>query len=314
MPEISNYKPFPFIHCKEILFNNNETSAEYYYKPNSEILFITFDSVNILIEHEPFGLKFLRTLDVDILSFRKRKKQGYSDFSYEAFYDIVKDILPKYKRKIAYGFSLGAYAALYYTSRIDCEIFAIAPRIPAHPIYGTKEKNKLVFNHDLGLRFNDKIEPIIAYDPQNWLDNNYFKNEIEPNFPKLKLIKSDYAGHKVAQHYVQMHVLKKMVYDLYLGNTVGYDKKLRFNSVQYLSILSEICFKRKKYKWAYDISVKALGLCKNDKRANLVKYKLEVEELKKHLESALQCAKHLKNQSDLLMELKEFEKSLMYLK
>ena len=314
MSEIENEEIVSFIRCKEELFDNGKTSVEYYYKPNSNILFITFDSVNILREHEPFGFKFLSTLDVDILAFRKIEEQGYSDFSYEAFYDIVKDILPKYKRKVAYGFSLGAYATLYYTSRIDCEIFAIAPRIPAHPIYGTKEKNKLVFNHDLGLRFNDNIEPIIAYDPQNELDNQYFKNEVEPNFPNLNSIKSEYAGHKLTQYYVQMGVLKKMVYDVYKGDIPTYDKKLRFNSAQYLSSLAEACLKRKKNKWAYDISEKALQLKKKDKRANLVKYKLELEEAKKHLNSVIIHAKYAKLEVNVLKDLKEINKNLQDIK
>lgn len=296
-----------FIHCKEVIFDNGNTSVEYYYKPNSEILFITFDSVNIKKEDEPFGLRFLRTLDVDILAFRKRKKHGYAtDFSYEMFDEVVRDIHPKYKRKIAYGFSLGAYAILYYASRIDCEIFAIAPRIPAHPIYGTKVKNKVSFNHDLHLKFNDKIKPVIAYDPYNKIDDKYFKNEIITNFPNLNLIKSNYAGHKVAQYYVQMNVLKQMVLSIYNGEDVKYDKKLRVNSVQYLSILSEVCLNKKKYKWASDIADKALKIDNNNKRANLVKYTIELEKTKCNLKKALSHARIIgKDEGELFIELND---------
>lgn len=301
-----------YTHCKEVIFDNGKTSAEYYYKPKSNILFITFDSVNIRKENEPFGLNFLRRLDVDILAFRKKAKHGYTpDFSYEIFYEVVKDIVIKYDRVIAYGFSLGGYAALYYGSRINCEIFAIAPRVPSHPIYGTKIRDKLIFNHDLNLKFNDKIEPFIAYDPHNKIDNRYFKNQILPNFPNLKLIKSNYAGHKVAQHYVQMNVLKQMVFQIYKGQTISYNKKLRFKSLQYLSILSETCMKKGKYGWAYDIADKALKIDYNDERANRVKMNIELNKVNQHLDNAVKYAKLLnKDKKDFFRKLSELQENM----
>ena len=254
----------------EEIFSNGETNVEYYTKGISDTLFITFDSVNIMKNNEAFGVKFLKTLNVDILSFRKKRKHGYQDLSFEDFHQIIKGIAYKYKRKIAYGFSLGAYAALYYASRIDCEILAIASRVPAHPVYGTKLEDKLSFNHAMDLRFNDKVAPVIIYDTKNRIDHRYFTEQIQPNFPNLKLIKCDYAGHRVSQHLVQMGVLKNLVLSVFEQREFEYNKKLRFDSAQYLSILAEACYKRKKYRWAYKIAKKALKINPKNKRASLI--------------------------------------------
>lgn len=41
--------------------------------------------------------------------------------------------MESYRDKIAYGFSLGAYGALYYTSPVNCRILALSPRLSIHP-------------------------------------------------------------------------------------------------------------------------------------------------------------------------------------
>src|SRR5699024_9444744 len=140
-------------HRKLTIFNKGDTVIHFYKSPlpTSKVV-ITFDSLNMTNKRSTFGFKLLKEQEVDIIEVRKRKKKKINiitiqkkkkkkyqqDLSLDKFTETVQLLLKNYEDKIAYGFSLGAYLALYFTSNLNCRILAIAPRISAHPVYGKK--------------------------------------------------------------------------------------------------------------------------------------------------------------------------------
>src|SRR5699024_9169159 len=116
---------------KFTLFDNGESRIEYYKKlQKTDQVMITFDSINMVWSNPSFAFKLLCKQNVDIIAERKRKKKTYQqDLSQEDFVNTVSVLVEGYKDKIAYGFSLGAYAALYFASLLDCRILAISPRL-----------------------------------------------------------------------------------------------------------------------------------------------------------------------------------------
>src|SRR5699024_1633611 len=186
---------------KIVLFDNGESRIEYYKRlKKTNRVIVTFDAINMVWEGPSFGFRLLSKEDLDIIAIRKRTEQTYQqDLSQEDFVRVVKPLLNGYKDKMSYGFSLGAYQTLYYSSLLNCRILAMAPRLSIHPTYGRRKiipKFKMLQNEEMPK--NNTIKPIIVYDPKNALDNKYIMEGILPYFPNTQLIELPYAGHSIA--------------------------------------------------------------------------------------------------------------------
>lgn len=266
---------------KITLFDNGDSRIDFYkkLKPVSKVV-ITFDSINMIWSNPPFGYKLLKKQDVDIIAVRKRKKQTYmQDLSQEDFVYAVRSLLDSYEDKIAYGYSLGAYAALYYASNVYCRILAISPRLSIHPKYGKRNlKKEYTFLHNTTNNFNEKISPIIVYDPKNKLDHRYVQKELLKSFPNSKLVEVKYGGHGMAPHLLQMNLLKEFILTVIDGEeTPLYDKSKRLKSYLYYRSLARECFSRNKNKWALDIVEKCLVLSPTDIMGIELKFKILIK-------------------------------------
>lgn len=276
-------------YSKIILYDNGESRIELYKKhEKTNKVCITFDSINITWNQKPFGFDFLIKENIDILAIRRRHRNSYQqDLSLEDFYQHVNKPIDYYKRKIAYGFSLGAYSALYYGSVIDAEILSISPRNSTHPLFGVRQDSKESFQHNLRNKFNDKINPIIVYDPKNKVDNTYIERELKVNFPNGKYIGCPYAGHRVAQYFKQIGVLKDAIKSVIDNKNFPDMKKYnKANSEQYLRILGSVCLNRNKPNWALEMGLTALELAPRDLQVYrlIIKSYLKLNELEKATE------------------------------
>lgn len=123
-------------YLKVNLLDNGESRIEYYKmtKQTKEIC-LTFDSINITWDRNPFSFNFIQKFDLDIIALRRRTKDNYyQDLQIEKYHLAVRDILKGYDKTFAYGFSLGAYAALYYASELNASILSLSPRLSVHQI------------------------------------------------------------------------------------------------------------------------------------------------------------------------------------
>lgn len=250
-------------YTKLVLFNNGESRIEFYKQHNNtnKVCF-TFDSINNTWNKKPFAFKFLLKENVDIIAVRRRRADSYQqDLSRESFMMTVKTPVEYYDKKISYGFSLGAYSALYYSSPLNCDILAISPRNSMHPIYGKRNPPKGKFNHELHLKTNKNIKPVIAYDPKNKLDNTFIEKELKKAYPDGLFMQYPYAGHRVAPYFrdtgLLKHFVRAVIYD---QDITQYKKVDNFKSPQYIKNLGNACLKRNKYNWALKMGDKALEL------------------------------------------------------
>ena len=265
---------------KIIIYDNGESRIEFYKKlQRTESVMITFDSINMEWQNRPFAFKLLMRQNLDIIAIRKRKKKTYQqDLMQSDFLNVVKPIIKGYKDKMAYGFSLGAYNALYFASLLHCRILAYSPRLSIHPQFGrTKIIPKFEMKHDLAHPYNDKITPIIVYDPKNDLDHTYIQKSVLKSFPNAKLVKIPYGGHGIAPHLLKMGVLKEFLITFINGGVPHYNRELKVKSHIYLRNLGEKCFKHNKPKWALDLSQRALEIDPSDEKA----IKLKIKALKR---------------------------------
>lgn len=264
------------VHEKIVVFDNGETRIEFYKRfIETKQVIVTFDSINMEWDDTPFSFKLLERQDVDIIAIRKRKKKTYQqDLTQFDFINTVGSIVSNYKDKISYGFSLGAYCALYYTSLLNFRIYAISPRLSIHPVYGrTKIIGTHEFKHEISFPYNEIIKPLIVYDPKNNLDNAYVTKEILKSFPNAIFIKTPYSGHGVAPHLLKTGQLKEFVLSVIKGEIPKYNRKNRVKSSVYYLNLSEKCLQHAKLSWALDLINCSLELDPSSKKAVKIKTK-----------------------------------------
>jgi len=275
---------------KLIIFDNGDSRIEFCKKLfKNEMVFLTFDSINMVWDNPSFGFKLLKKENTDIIAVRKRKKQEYQqDLTQETFLTIVKPMVENYKEKLAYGFSLGAYLSLYFASLLDFKILSLSPRLSIHPIYGRKHIiEKYEMKHNLELPENKNISPIIVYDPKNVLDNNYINNEVRKRYPNANIVEIPYGGHGTATYLRDTGQLKSFVHDFINNQIPVFDRNLRMADIEYYANLANECVKHKKYQWALNVIEEGLKLNAKSLKARQLKIRI-------------------------LMRLKEFEKALEY--
>ncbi|MBS4218960.1 tetratricopeptide repeat protein [Bacillus sp. FJAT-49711] len=277
---------------KIILYDNGESRIEFYkqLKRTSKMI-VTFDSIRMVWRNPAFGFKLLLSQDIDIIAVRKKRKNAfYQDLSLENFKHSISKLITCYTDKFAYGFSLGAYAALYYGSVFDCRILALSPRLSIHPKLGKKDvipNHK--FNHSLFPVYNERISPVIVYDPINNLDRTYVQRNTEQSFPNAKLVKIPYGGHGMAPHLLRMGVLKSFILSFINENkTPQYDRRLKLRSNIYFRLLAAACLKHNKIRWANELVDRSLQLLSTDKYA--IKVKLDVLKRLHQFEEAIKFA------------------------
>ncbi len=277
---------------KIVVFDNGESRIEFYKcLKKTDSIILTFDSINIGWHEPSFAFKLLMRENLDILAVRKRKKETYQqDLTQQDYVAAATPIIRGYKDKMAYGFSLGAYNALYFASILNCRILALAPRLSIHPIYGrTKIIPSFKMEHELSFPPNDAIAPIIVFDPKNALDNRYVNESVLKSFPNATLVKLPYGGHGIAPHLLKMGLLKKFVIDFINGTIPEYDRKKKSASSIYFRNLGSECLKHNKLNWALHLARKSLDVDPADK--NGIKLMIKVLKRLNRYEEALEFAR-----------------------
>jgi len=262
---------------KIIVYDNGDSRIELYKKLTlTDSVMVTFDSINMEWQNPSFAFKLLMRQNLDIIAIRKRKAKTYQqDLTETAFVETVSPLVKGYKDRMSYGFSLGAYNALYFASRLDCRILAYSPRLSIHPEFGrVKIIPKFEMKHELIHPYNEDISPVIVYDPQNKLDHKYIQNSVLTSFPQAHIVKIPYGGHGIAPHLLKMGVLKEFLIKFINGDTPKYDRKLKVESHIYFKNLGKNCLLHNKLKWALDLSERALDISPNDEQAKKLRNKV----------------------------------------
>lgn len=293
---------------KIIVFDNGDSRIEYYKcLKKTESIMLTFDSINMEWNESSFAFKLLMRQNLDILAVRKRKKQTYQqDLTQQDYLSVASPIVKGYKDKMAYGFSLGAYNALYFASLLNCRILALSPRLSIHPVYGrTKIIPKFKMKHNLSFPPNDTISPILVYDPKNALDNRYINESVLKSFPKAELVKIPYGGHGIAPHLLKMGLLKEFVIEFINGNIPKYDRKRKIQSSIYYMNLGAECLKRGKLNWALNLARKSLDMLPDDKNAItlMIKVLKGLNKYEEAVEFAIESSRLVPNVLDIRLYL-----------
>ena len=263
--------------------------------PAVETLVVTFDPLAVSPGESAFGTGLLETLPMDRLAVRRKHEHYFQPVSRQAFSAIVAPLLSRYRLRLAYASSLGAYAALYYLPGLVEHVVAISPRNTCHPVYGSRQRHAAIgWRHqrfDPRQPFGDA--PTLIYDPLDPIDGRYVAEEIAPAFPQARLLPLRFAGHPATTFLAEVGHLNLLVRALLTGTEPPpLDRSRRKRSAVWLRSLSLQCTRRGKPRWGRGLALQALevaGRSAAGMRA-LIRAELALDRLGEAQELITRCA------------------------
>jgi tetratricopeptide (TPR) repeat protein len=229
----------------------------------SRTLVITFDPLMYLWPKAAFGLDFLRRLGVDLVTVQRKAEDFYQSLDRANFEAAVGPRLADYDRVVAYGSSLGAYAALYFCRDLDAEVIAASPRVSVHPVFGTAAwQQQVAWAHErLDASSPAQCRAIIIYDPREATDRRYIEGEVLPAFPRAEVLRVPFAGHPSTQFLGDIGFIAPFVRAVVAGSErPPLDRRRRVGSATYHQVLADLCVRRGRLELAETLIERSLAL------------------------------------------------------
>lgn len=229
----------------------------------SDRVVVTFDPIHVNADRPAFAQDFLARLAVDHLAVRKKHDHFYQALSREAFTAIVAPILARYTWRVAYGSSLGAYAALYFCSGLVDEVVASSPRNSCHPEFGVgRWQRHAPFRHGRFAPGHSSGRGVtILFDPMEEMDRQYVEQELRPAFPGATWYALRFAGHPSNSFLADIGFIAPFVRAVVSQRELPrLDLSRRKGSPAWLRVLSLHNTARGRPRWGRQIALHALAL------------------------------------------------------
>jgi hypothetical protein len=227
-------------------------------------LVVTFDPLLYLHTKPPFGHEFLGKQGLDVIAVRKKTENFYQPLSRRDFEAAVAPVASRYPRVVAYGSSLGAYAALYFGRDLPWTVIASSPRVSVHPVFGAAAwQQRCDYRHE---RFDAATPPrcdaVIFYDPRDAIDRRYLDGEVLLQFPRAEVERVPFAGHPVNQFLGDIGYIAPFVRAVLAGTERPRLERRpqRARSATYHQVLALVCVQRGHVAWADALVQRALEL------------------------------------------------------
>lgn len=227
-------------------------------------LVVTFDPLLYLHTKPPFGHEFLSKQGLDVIAVRKKAENFYQPLSRQAFEAAVAPVAARYPRVVAYGSSLGAYAALYFGRDLPWTVIASSPRVSVHPVFGAKAwQQRCDYRHERFVpQAAARCDAVIFYDPRDAIDRRYLDGEVLPQFPRAEVVRVPFAGHPANQFLGDIGYIAPYVRAVLAGSARPRLERRpnRTRSATYHQVLALLCVQRGHVAWADALVQRALEL------------------------------------------------------
>ncbi len=247
-----------------LLLETDELLIEHSALPQpSDTVVVTFDPILWETRAKPFAVDFLLKCGADTISVRKKSENFFQPLTRSAFDAAVAPVLSRYRRRLAYGSSLGAYAVLYFCREGYDHVVSSSPRVSAHPRYGTAVWQKQTpFRHE---GFDPKqvasSPATVFYDPLDPQDQRFVEHEIRRGWPHAHYVPLRYAGHPANQFLSEIGFITPYIRALVQGLPPPVlDRRLKSRSGIYHLTLAMACLARGKLNWTQTLAQRALEL------------------------------------------------------
>ncbi|HEN8799555.1 TPA: hypothetical protein U8251_002130 [Pseudomonas putida] len=237
---------------------------DYFHKPLNlpEIVAITFTpSGNRVLDGLGFGGKFLLDNKIDLISVKCNNDSWFQTIPEDSF-ELINQIIENkgYSTIVAYGSSMGGYAAIQFSKRFKCNIvLALSPQFSIIESFDKRwESHAKKVEWKYNISSNDlesSCKYYVFYDPHD-LDKEHADRVLalsaEANVTNVAI---PFAGHPVSHYLQETGVLKEVALSIFRGDT-PHDINLRKNKARSKSYLKNLSvYLHKKDKLALSLSV-----------------------------------------------------------
>ncbi len=251
-----------------VLLDSDDIRIDHFERGGADnTLVVTFDPIAYNWTRPPFGHEFLQKQALDVVAVRKKGENFYQPLSREAFAAAVRPVAARYKRVVAYGSSLGAYAALYFGRDEPWVVIASSPRNSTHPVFGGKHwQDQVPFLHErFGTASAARCQAFVLFDPQDPMDRRYIEGEVLPQFPTAEPLRVPYSGHPTNQMLGDIGFIapfiRAVIADLPRAQWPALERRaLRHKSSAYLHVLGLTALEHGHLTWADALVGRALEL------------------------------------------------------
>lgn len=244
---------------------------DYFHNPLNTpgIVAITFTpSGNRTLEGMGFGGKFLIDNKIDLVAVKCNNDSWFQSIPDESFELINKILeLKGYKTVVAYGSSMGGYAAIQFSKRFKCDI--VLALSPQYSILEDFDKRWESYSKKIDWKYkitsddlNETCKYVVVYDAHD-LDGEHadrLKGVVgNDNFIGVEL---PFAGHPVSHFLQESKILKEMALSIFRGQRFD-ENRLRANkkeSKSYLKNLAVHLHKKNKSNLSLSVINKAIEL------------------------------------------------------
>jgi hypothetical protein len=232
--------------------------------PATDALAVTFDPILVEPSQPAYAATFLQRAGIDTLCVRKKREHFYQPLSRAAFEAAAAPVFAHYRRRLAYGSSLGAYAVLYFCAHGFETVISSSPRVSAHPRFGRPYwQERAPFQHE---RFS-AAQPassgaVVFYDPHDALDRRLVDEELRPAWPQARFVAVPYAGHPANEFLSEIGYIGPFVQAVVRGlPEPALDRRGRKSrSFSYRHVLAMACLRHGKPRWAERLCRAALAM------------------------------------------------------
>jgi hypothetical protein len=255
----------------EILIDEDLMRIEYFYddkKINQNIAFVFTPFMNRNLEGNSYGGDLLLNNGFDVIAFKVSNDNWFQSIPLLLF-DLISQIIlkKKYIKKIAYGSSMGGYAAIALSNLLDAStVIAFSPQYRIDEDFDKRwasRAREINFNYRItDETINKDCIFFVIYDNKD-LDQLHVER-ISKIIPRnnLNLIKIPFAGHPVTNYLYEVGLIKKVVIQLSQKNSINQINFIQSKkkSKYYLLNISRMLFERNHFKWSLNIIVSTIQL------------------------------------------------------
>lgn len=187
---------------KQIVFEDEHIRA-IYLKGTTETLVLSFgDLISRAKGNAINAEKSLAKYDYNVIGIMPKQKSWFPSQSMHALIEQISPLLNQFQRVVAYGGSMGGYAAIKYSKRLGAaRVVSMVPQYSINPAEIEDRRYTDFYdpnvNADMQIDATDiasDAEYIVVYDPYFDLDREHYE-KIKPLIPQLNTLHLPYTGH-----------------------------------------------------------------------------------------------------------------------
>lgn len=189
-------------------------------EPSSTIV-VTFGFIYSDFTSTPFGFPFISRQGFDQIHVAQERFTYYQLLDLDVFLGAVGGIC-RGKNVVAYGSSIGAYAAFYFGGPLGAKILAASPRNSTDDCitrFSKNVRNVKLRHGKISDHQTSPEKPVVFWDPLgDKRDRVYLRERILPAYPKIDVIGIPHGGHATFKYLRDTKILKEVFLSVVRGD------------------------------------------------------------------------------------------------